>query len=511
MRKPVVGGLDPRLLAAANALKSAHGPKSTPSRPQLSDRRRLKIDYGRPGEGKKKWARRRTVEVRRRGYDITKRVQPEPFSISRVILDLDAEDSPYVRHFGFRPNAYGRLVPYSDRKKQKDVWNHDPKLDALVERMDDFKHEIRASEEKWHAPLELFDPRRISKRDIMEVVLLGIGDEPNGKSLDANRGTIGAGAKEPEPLRHFLQASGVPDRVLSDEVKTLDFVAAWRKAHPVPVLDRHNLPPSPVQGHVPWPGLHSFKRALAAQLGNGIEETSQDEGNQVCDHFWGNLDGNSSLSPWSTQVIVDGLRTEDPVEALALLHNTALRLASNRLGNCHFPDTITKYAIELAIQTDNFSTIPTFLYRNLPEINKFTVETWLEKNQTSETTAKQRLGFLGLLVKKIAGSRDMEHNSYKVSTRGGLRSNEGDYDAYGPYVQALGSIGAIRTLWHEWHGARSPSSRSTPAYYAEDELSAEVGEDERFREECIRALNLADIKVATHKLGKLLITEVSKA
>jgi hypothetical protein len=397
----------------------------------------------------------------------------------------------------------------------------------------------------------------------MEVVLLGSRQGPDNKSWKANIGRAGAEPKEPTQLLHVLRASGLPDRILDDDIKTLDFIAAWRKVHTVPVPAIDDFPPSPVQAHASWPGLHYFKRALAAHLES--EEATPDEGNEFSDHFWMDLDGDRSMSPWSIQVIVDGLRTEDSVEVLAFLHNTALRLIAPWLDSvCRLPETISNLAVELAIQTDNLSMIPTFLYDAKPLNETFTLETWLKRTQTSKTTAKQRLDFLGLLVKENAGSWEMERDyTNSFSVRAFLDSDV----SYKLYVQALGSIGAIRTLWHEWQGEASlsfpighryhyepnnpeegassmfvdallryralrryqvegpitpvtgdfdhdlrldrrdiASFETTPAGYEEEKSGAEMDEDERFRRECIRALSNPKIEMAMNELGNLLFS-----
>lgn len=472
------GDLDPRLAAVAGWLSAAkaqarnvvHGQNQALSLTGKKER----IEYGRPGLGKTKWARRRTVGVRRRGYDITKRVQPEAFNITNVVLDLDAEDSPYVRVYGTRRDESGALRFWNDRRRQEGIWNLDPKLDALVERIDEFKYELRDSEERWYAPVKPFDPRRISSRDILQVALLG----PRWKSEESQK-SVGEGDRAPEAgggpakvmdMVDVLRENGIPDRVLDDDIKTLRFMFAWQKTHPLgqqsdsttnsdsgqPLgpeqsLDSKQEPDiaQPVARTVaPWPGLNYLRRSLASLL--------ERESGEEFVSFWDDLREGGGKSPWSLQDIETGFqrfqngleKREDPIEALSFLNNMALNLCAR---NSYLPEPLASVAIELAFNTGNLSAVPAFLPGN-EWAGTIPVEAGYRFLREPEMTAGKRLELFTILTGQGL-SKKLPH---RPSARPSISENSGHMDCE-MYFHLLGRLGAVRTLWHEWHDPRYPS------------------------------------------------------
>jgi hypothetical protein len=586
------GELDPRLAAVAGWLSAAkaqanniiHGQKQA----LVFGGKKAKIDYGRPGLGKIKWARRRTAAARRK--DITKTVQPEAFNIPDLVLDLDAVDSPYVRVYGTKRNESGVLKWRNDDRRQKRIWNLDPKLDALVERIGAFKHELLDSEERWYAPVKPFDPRRISSRDILQVALLG----PRLKSEESQK-SIGGGDPAPEAsggpakvigMADVLRENGIPDRVFDNDIKTLRFMFAWQKTHPLgqqpdstthsdsgqplgpeqsldteqsldskqsldseqePIPEQHATPTA-----APWPGLAYFRRSVASLL--------ERESGEEFVSFWNDLREGGEKTPWSLQTIETGFQNfqnglekrEDPTEALSFLSNMASNL---RARNSHLPEPFSRIAIEIAFNTGNLSAVPAFLPGN-EWAGPVPVEACYRLLQEPGTTAEKRLELFTFLT----GHGLSKGLPYRPSARPSISEDSPHLD-FETYVELLGRLGAVRTLWHEWHDPKYPNKDNKllekcfcALLHYEDlrdcqkqpgtviaPVTGDMAEDmyldardiasftsfpvfkeydlsgydfsgfqDKLREDCMRAMDLEDIEQAMDTLGKLLLVKQKK-
>ncbi|KAH8890789.1 hypothetical protein GQ53DRAFT_157501 [Thozetella sp. PMI_491] len=154
--------------------------------------------------------------MKKREFDPARAPRIPIFEIPPAILDLEAEDSPYVRPESQR-----------DLEEQDVSWNQNPDFDALAERMAAFRRDLEHKDWLWNKRLGTFDARRITERDIVQVAFLGSpkGDanppsETNEERSEApgTSDAVGQQAAGDELLtRNTLKSIGLSDRVIDDE------------------------------------------------------------------------------------------------------------------------------------------------------------------------------------------------------------------------------------------------------------------------------------------------------
>ena len=140
-----------------------------------------------------------------------------------AVLDLDAENVPGVR-------------PYTDQDHQAQVelWNQNPEFDALFDRMRVFKSRMRKREMGWNKPLEAYDTRRLSARDILQVALLGpprseVAPEAASDETAAETSSMAAwspGAGTEQLTRSILYPLGVEDDIIDDQEQLIRVLLA---------------------------------------------------------------------------------------------------------------------------------------------------------------------------------------------------------------------------------------------------------------------------------------------
>lgn len=128
--------------------------------------------------------------------------------LPNVLLDLDAEDSPYVRPFDKE----------TDGLEQQLKWGFDPVLAEVEEQLPRYQHEFKAEEmAMFKAARRPLGPQAISDHDILAVALLGVRDpmQQGSETLDE---TSSPSQNDPQTYKSRsyvrLRAHGIPQSTL---------------------------------------------------------------------------------------------------------------------------------------------------------------------------------------------------------------------------------------------------------------------------------------------------------
>ena len=137
----------------------------------------------------------------------------QSFEVPLAVLDLDAEDNPYVRSY-----------TEEDHEEQVALWNQNPDFDALADRMEGFRVDLRKREKLWRAKLTDFDARRITERDVLQIALLGspkreVASQNSIAADEAPSPSQDSDAKTDHELlsRDTLRSIGLPDMIIDDD------------------------------------------------------------------------------------------------------------------------------------------------------------------------------------------------------------------------------------------------------------------------------------------------------
>lgn len=378
------------------------------------------------------------IKVKRRGFG-RHRKRPLPvlraaisdhlYQVSNTLLDLDAEGSPYVRTYD--------KDDYLDLKHH---WGRELRLAGTLRRMEMFKKELRKAEEMWQGQLPPFDQRRISARDIWDVVLLGT-EQKVGRRLETKLQALtkdnyklwGASRKTVELLR----SNGIQDIVLDNPHQTLNFMLSWQGRHiPAHQYKWHQIPKLAEvlkkDTHQNTP-LHVVRRSLSELFRN-------DRGPAFI-RLAGSLIA-KALCPGGQ--VPEG---KDAVETLIFVNNLAVNM---RARKTQLSLRMRELGLRLACQTGNVSAIPMYLEGKAPlgaEAIQESLMGLLDSLHAGKIDAEQRVELFGYMT-----GRSFYDTTKELCICGKMDDRPAFSAAYGHYVVLLGELGAVRTLWHEWHG-----------------------------------------------------------
>ena len=382
----------------------------------------------------------RNQRHKRHGPSRTPRSKPAPlFELSDLVLDLDAEGNPKVRSYSDQ-----------DEKDLTEQWSRDPKTDALGDRIESFRKELARAEKLWKSPAGPLDSRRIAGRDLLSVALLGAQEgEASTKNGQEQLGDRDREAIKGSGLAERLSSNGIPQRILEDDIKTLNFMLHW--------LGRHGP-----TGHI----NPNERTKLASKL----QSKSFSELQRVIPQLLSTDSGAKLLSLYSAEVASALTGAIDlqpktqfrdgsaPLEALALVNNAAVGLRERGIAT---PVPLRELGLRLASSAFDLQAIANFLRpswqaSNLEEaVSHPNADTMREVLSAILHHMRQRrnspLKEDGLSeLFNILSAQIIPQGDAAPSIRA-LIANSGDFrEAYKAYILLLGELGALRSLWHEW-------------------------------------------------------------
>ncbi|KAL1869079.1 hypothetical protein VTK73DRAFT_3387 [Phialemonium thermophilum] len=366
--------------------------------------------------------------------------EPRLLNLPRVVIDLDAIDSPYVRPF-----------VEADEQEQTQQWSQSStRLSAVSARMKTFQGKFGHHYRRWRASTGPMNPHRISGRDILAVAFLGAPYVGRRQSGDAETPDSHFGRWEsPSPMSEVLQTNGIPESILRDDIKSLRFMLAWQRQHPAPSLtEAGEVTPIPrnLGAFLRRQSFPQLRRSLVQLLSSpGGRNVVLNHGDEIASA----LGQSAAKSPKRRGV-------DDNVEMLCFLNNFSIGLESH---GAKLPPSLREYGLRIASGLLSLPAILNYLRGGGPKdrpgndhkLSPSALLTalqaildHLETNHGGTVHSGDPNRFWLFNVLTGAGAAGPSFRSL-ISDSPALRG------AYDTYIYLLGQLGAFRSLWHEWH------------------------------------------------------------
>lgn len=389
------------------------------------------------------------------------------FELPDVVLDLDAEDSPYVR-------------PYDnqDAVQQRAKWGYDPVLPEVEQRVDKLRRDMFKDDMNMRQMLAArHHPLKISDHDVLSVALLG--GNASASSLGAGEAVDEGAHRRKALLEHrdyALHANGIPQRIQARDANTIIHFMLHRQQ-----LASASHEPASTSSDVDadtsdtfedasqrCKGIVQLERLCSNSLSSGPEAVST----ASMDHVARRLEEFKNANPKR--------RTQ---HALKLVNNLTMRLLS---ANTDLSPSMSLLGLVMAANLRLLPAIMQYLHiclsqgflgkpqdkpEMLGEIGQGILEA-LERGHGSARGTRPEL-FTLLTGRTHVGSA-VQPALFGSSVRSGAE----DPHTHHVYVQLLGQLGAYRLLWHSWkRGAEERMRHYEPYYYAAFVRCAEVLHD----------------------------------
>lgn len=379
------------------------------------------------------------------------------FELPDVVLDLDAENSPYVRPFNKQ-----------DAVQQKAKWGYNPVIPEVEKRVEDLEADISKDGVKMRRMLAArHHPFKISDHDVLSVALLG-GDASASSLAD------GEATDEGDPRRnallksrdHALHANGIPQRILDGDANTIVHFMLHRQK--LASASHETASASTESDANTW---DTFQGAV--KRCDTIMELER-----LCSNSL--LSGHEGITAASMDHVALRLEKmkavsapdEETRHALKLVNNLTMRQLS---ANADLSPSMSLLGLFLAANLRLLPAIMQYLHiclsqgfignsQDKPEtlgvIGQSILET-LEKGDGSARGTRPEL-FTLLTGRALAGSAVQP-----ALLRSSVSNSEEDPGTHHIYVQLLGQLGAYRLLWHSWKRIAEKRMRHyEPLYYA---------------------------------------------
>lgn len=387
------------------------------------------------------------------------------FEASTLVLDLDAEDSPYVRPYNHHVDG-APTSPKFHRLRERQT---------MQKRVAEFERLSQEYEERYKMTVsDVFHPWRISDYDILSVALDDSSTSESTLPLPTHA------FRHSKLSKSILNVNGVPLLVRNSSSKTIAYM-----------LRRQQLNQR-LQSDGTLPVVKSLKDALrrcnnfleVERLITDVVQTPQGHQPLV------------DCTPTLGHVLKNMVGITPRVQMLSFLNNITMNLDSHGL---HISYSIIALAYELSLQCRTFTATQKYLKmmrdNNHTITNELLSDTVINlRASISETenvssharsdTADRLLAIYSLLTGRILGD-PLPHASLSdfISTRRNWR--------LGSYIACLARLGAFRTMWHIWH-TWSQSARDTETSCQEGDVSRPDLDDKVMRSTDRRATSDAE-------------------
>lgn len=397
-----------------------------------------------------------------------RRNRPVMVELPDVVLDLDAEDSPYVRPFDRREAA-----------RQTAKWRHDPMVPEVEQLAEQLRADILSDGLKMrHMLAARHHPLTISDHDVLSVALLGGNSTP---SLPADGEAADDAARRFNALLQIryksMRANGIPQRILARDPNTIihfmlhrqKLVSASQETASVTTGSDANTSATTFEESVQHgTNLGHLQRLCSNNLSSGHEDISL----AAMDHIARTL-----------EKFKDSKTKHLTRQALKFVNNFTMRRLS---ANAELSPSMSLVGLVMAANLRLLPAVMQYLHiclsqgfigtpQDEPEtlgvIGQGILET-LEKGDGLARGTRPEL-FTLLTGRALAGS------AVQPALFGSrVSSSADDPHTYHVYVQLLGQLGAWRLLWHSWKRGSSERMRNHEnLYYAAFIRCAEVLSD----------------------------------
>lgn len=385
-----------------------------------------------------------------------------------VVLDLDAEDSPYVRPFNKQ-----------DAVQQRAKWGYDPVFPEVEQRVDKLRTDILKDGINMRQMLAArHHPFKISDHDVLSVALLG-GNSGASSSLADGEAVDGGAHRRNALLEHrdqALRANGIPERILGRDANTIIHFMLHRRK--LASASHETASTSSDVDASSWDtfedafqrckGIVQLERLCSNSLSSGYEAISP----ASMDHVARRLEDFKNSNP-----------KRDTQHALKVVNNFTMRLLS---ANADLSPSMSLLGLVMAANLGLLPAIMQYLHICLSQ-------GFIGKPQDNpEMLGEIGQGILGALEQGHGSARGTRPELFTLLTGrthagspvqpalfgSSVSSSAEDPHTHHVYVRLLGQLGAYRLLWHSWkRGAEERMRHYEPYYYAAFVRCAEVLRD----------------------------------
>lgn len=386
-------------------------------------------------------------------------VRDDFFEMPDLLLDLDAEDSQFVRP-----------VDEADDLRLERKWDVNPKRLAVQDQLKELQAQI--SESRRKADDILSNPAniwRLSPQDILSAALRGtpaVVDEIRSPTvtpeppLGSKELTSGQDSRLIETL---CRENGIPPHALQDDRVLMEWMWLRYKNLQRSMENRSEEPLSPAQ-------LSDALKDQTSIIGIRRLMFQSLRSTEIAKTYFlkqkGTNNGpNVSLEIRNACLRVLAQHTEKAaahLEILSFLGNLAARLYG------HHGPALTGLALRLSAKAGVVGAISEWLRRG------FADNTWERNRASSADVAESLKTFIQQLSSGLYAVYDrqllfqlltgIEHDSLSNDSFRSLAlfylgeqskvSTDEAYGMYESYIMLLGHLGAVRTLWKEWYASR---------------------------------------------------------
>ncbi|PNP47562.1 hypothetical protein TGAMA5MH_01384 [Trichoderma gamsii] len=386
-------------------------------------------------------------------------VRDDFFEMPDLLLDLDAEDSRFVRP-----------VDESDDLRLERKWDVNPKRLAVQDQLKELQAQIAESRRK--ADDILSNPAniwRLSPHDILSAALRGtpaVVDEVRSSTMtpEPSRSLKElASGQDSKLIETLCRENGIPSHALQDDRVLMEWMWLRYKNLQRSMENRSEEPLSPAQ-------LSDALKEQTSILGIRRLVFHCLKSTEVAKTYFLRQKGANNGPNVSYEIRNACLRVlaQHPekgathLEVLGFLGNLAARLYG------HHGPALTGLALRLSAEAGVVGAISEWLRRG------FADHTWERYRASSDDVAESLKTFTQQLSSGLYAVHDrqllfqlltgIEHDSLSNDSFRALPlsylgeqskvSTDEAYDMYESYIMLLGHLGAARTLWKEWYASR---------------------------------------------------------
>ncbi|PTB79431.1 hypothetical protein M440DRAFT_1398705 [Trichoderma longibrachiatum ATCC 18648] len=399
-------------------------------------------------------------------------VRDDFFEMPDLLLDLDAEESPFVRQ-----------ADEADERRWERKWDVNPRRTQAQKQLEGLREQLAESRRK--ADEILSNPAnvwRLSSHDVLSAALRCQPGTVNDADLTAAVSELSsppetlASRQDPGFLETLCRENGIPLHALQDDQVLLEWMILRYKSLQRTIINRSEQPPSPLELTAALKDQKSItgvRRLVFQTLGSeGAAKTyflnrkkPTQESTITDDHV-----------PRALRNALFRVLDQHPdkaaahLEILGFLGNLAARLS---LDNIALPPALIGLALRLSASAGIVQAASDWLHRG------FEIRTWERRAASSNDVEEALNAFTEHMSGQGSGGlytthdRQMllqlltgidEHHSLSSESFRSLSlfhlddqspiSTAQAYGLYARYITLLGHLGALRTLWKEWHASR---------------------------------------------------------
>lgn len=396
-------------------------------------------------------------------------VRDDFFEMPDLLLDLDAEDSRFVRP-----------VDEADDERLERKWDVNAKRLAVQDHLKQLQEQIAESRRK--ADDVLSNPTNVWRLNSHDVLSAALRCSPPAAVDQTHVATTTSDASHSSGrlalrqdagfIETLCRENGIPPHALQDDRVLLEWMLLRYNNLERSKTNRSEAPPTPSQLAVALrdqTSITGIRRLVFQSLSSGEAAKTyfSKEKGAADDDSWGTLSVSQDIRDACASVLDQcSEKAVAHLEILSFIGNLASRLS---LHSGNVGPALTGLALQLSAASGVIGATSEWLYRG------FVYTTWEQHAETSGDVAAALQTFIQRLRSTGEGAHDrqlllqlltgIDENStlLQESFRSlpllylGERSKvstDDAYDVYASYITLLGHLGAVRTLWKEWHVSR---------------------------------------------------------